>query len=223
MLPGVFPPAREPRPAFGSGGRLSPFRAPFEFYPTPPEATRALLDAQTFDGGIWEPACGDGAISKELIAAGYDVVSTDLVDHGYGRSGVDFLEQRLPRAKHIVTNPPYGGGLADAFVRKALAFTAHTGGQVAMLLNIASLCHPERHARFTRRPPSLIYALDECVCWPQGQPRLASKSTLSHRYAWLVWEPDGDSTTTTRFRWLTTRPYADAPKFKRNQPKGQHS
>lgn len=36
-----------------------PKRAPFEFYPTPPEATRALLSVETFDGTIWEPACGD--------------------------------------------------------------------------------------------------------------------------------------------------------------------
>lgn len=34
-------------------------RAPFEFYPTPPEATRALLSVEKFEGNIWEPACGD--------------------------------------------------------------------------------------------------------------------------------------------------------------------
>ncbi len=223
MFPALFYQAREPRPVFGPGGRLSPFRAPYEFYPTPPEATRALLSAETFDGGIWEPACGKGAISKVLEAAGYDVTSTDLVDHGYGRHGFNFLDQRLPRAKHIVTNPPYGKGLADAFVSKALNFTRHTGGRVAMLLNIASLCHPDRHPRFTRRPPSVIYALDECVCWPQGQPRLATRQTLNHRYAWLVWEPDGDKSTTTIFRWLSTRPYTDAAINKSNQQKGNFS
>ncbi|PID44236.1 MAG: hypothetical protein CSB48_02440 [Proteobacteria bacterium] len=34
-----------------------PKRAPFEFYPTPPEAVRALLSVEQFDGSIWEPAC----------------------------------------------------------------------------------------------------------------------------------------------------------------------
>ncbi len=29
--------------------------------------------------------------------------------------GRDFLAKRKPRARHIVTNPPYGRGLADAF------------------------------------------------------------------------------------------------------------
>lgn len=106
MLPHVLQLSVERRSVFGPGGRLSPLREPFEFYPTPPEATRALLSVEAFDGGVWEPACGEGHIAKVLEAEGYDVVATDLVDHGYGRAGVDFLEQRLPRARHIVTNPP---------------------------------------------------------------------------------------------------------------------
>ena len=83
--------------------RFSAYRAPFEFYPTPPEATRAFLAAETFDGDIWEPACGQGAISKVLLKSGYQVVSTDLADYGYGKPDVDFLQTKLPRAKHIVT------------------------------------------------------------------------------------------------------------------------
>ena len=35
---------------FGRDGRVHPTRAPFEFYPTPPEATRALLSVEDFDG-----------------------------------------------------------------------------------------------------------------------------------------------------------------------------
>ncbi len=69
-----------------------PGRAPFEFYPTPPEATRALLSVENFDGDIWEPACGDGAISRELTAAGYNVTSTDLIDRGFGTGGQNFLK-----------------------------------------------------------------------------------------------------------------------------------
>ena len=61
-----------------------PRRVPHDFYPTPPEAVRALLSVETFEGSIWEPACGDGAISKVLLEAGHEVVSTDLIDRGYG-------------------------------------------------------------------------------------------------------------------------------------------
>ncbi len=91
-----------------AAARPIPRRIPNEFYPTPPEATRALLSVETFDGSIWEPACGEGAIAKELSAAGNTVVATDLVDYGFGISGVDFLKESRPRARHVVTNPPYG-------------------------------------------------------------------------------------------------------------------
>src|SRR5262249_43976971 len=131
----------------------SPLRVPFDFYATPPEATRALLSVEEFDGSIWEPACGNGAISDILVEAGHRVVSTDLIDRGYGAPGVDFLCEAQPRAKHIITNPPYGAGLADRFIGKALTLTRQTGGNVAMLLDLASLCHPSRHARFIASPP----------------------------------------------------------------------
>jgi hypothetical protein len=39
-------------------------RADHDYYPTPPEAVRALLGVEQFEGTIWEPACGDGAISR---------------------------------------------------------------------------------------------------------------------------------------------------------------
>ncbi len=58
----------------------SPLRVPFDFYATPPEATPALLSVEQFDGPIWEPACGDGAISRQLIATGHDVVSIYAID-----------------------------------------------------------------------------------------------------------------------------------------------
>lgn len=186
--------------------RVPERRAPFEFYPTPPSAIRALLSTERFDGDIWEPACGDGAISRELVAAGYDVIATDITDWGYGYPGYDFLTLDKPYARNIVTNPPYGWGMADRFVDKALSFTADTGGRVAMLLNIASLCHPKRHDEFVRRPPSVIYALDECVCFPLGRPERATRHTASHRYAWLIWDHahKGDCA----MRWLSTAAFA---------------
>src|SRR5690606_19063956 len=105
-----------------------------------------------------------------------------------------------------VTNPPYGGGLADRFVDRALAFTAGTGGRVAMLLNIASLCHPRRHDSFVRQPPAVIYALDECVFFPLGDPAKATAHTHKHRYAWLIW--DHAHRGETAIRWLSTAPFA---------------
>ena len=96
--PAEQPPAS--RLPFRRDGRVHPMRAPYEFYPTPPEATRALLSVETFDGFIWEPACGRGAISTVLETAGYQVVSTDLIQRDYGAGGIDFLRETDPRARH---------------------------------------------------------------------------------------------------------------------------
>src|ERR1700674_2233715 len=128
----MIPPPSLP---YHTDNRLHPHRAPFEFYPTPPEGIRALLSVEKFDGSIWEPACGDGAIARELTAAGYTVVATDITDYGFGTAGIDFLKERRTPAKHIVTNPPYGRGLADRFIGHALKLTRESGGSVAMLLN----------------------------------------------------------------------------------------
>lgn len=197
----------EPTPAkplpFDPDGRVHPMRARYEFYPTPPEATRALLSFEQFDGSIWEPACGRGAISRVLEDAGHEVVSTDLIQRDYGTGGIDFLRETRSRAKHIVTNPPYGRGLADAFVTHALTLIRKTGGAVAMLLNLASLCHPMRHELWINHPPRVIYALDELICWPEGDPALARSSTAQHRYCWVVWK--SGAVGATSFAWLSTR------------------
>ncbi len=193
---------RLPTQAARSHARMPvPRRIPNEFYPTPPEAVRALLSVESFDGSIWEPACGEGAISKVLMDAGHRVMSTDRYAYGFGEAGVDFLAEQTPRAKHIVTNPPYGFGLADAFLFKALALTRKTGGKVAFLLNLASLCHPSRTGLWREMPPARIYAIDGVVCWPEHRYGPAPEAFTRHRYCWVVWTAERPDA--TRFGWLS--------------------
>ena len=52
-----------------------------DFYATPPECTEALINAlpDMFTNKIiWEPACGNGAISGVFLRRGFSVQSTDL-------------------------------------------------------------------------------------------------------------------------------------------------
>lgn len=181
--------------------RHVPRRLPNEFYPTPPEATRALLSVETFEGSIWEPACGEGAIAKELSAAGNTVVATDLAKYGFGIPGVDFLKETLPRARHIVTNPPYGYGLADAFIEQALRFAHTTRGTVAMLLNLSSLSHRRRTSWWKEKPPARLYAIDDIVCWPDHIYGPAPEYFTRHRYVWAVWTPNHRGP--SAFWWLS--------------------
>jgi hypothetical protein len=199
-------PRREARR--GDTAQVLPFRIPHEFYPTPPEAVRALMSVEHFDGPIWEPACGDGGIARVLTDEfSQQVVATDLVDYGFGTPNVDFLEQRVARAKHIVTNPPYGFGLGDAFAARALWLTAATGGKVAFLLNLTSLCHAKRNPWFRANRPARIWAIDSIVCWPDERhgygkaPRYFAK----HRYCWVVWDRQHDGP--TQFDWLSSCDY----------------
>jgi hypothetical protein len=177
-------------------------------YPTPPEATRALLSVETFDDRIHEPACGKGHISRVLEASGHRVLSTDLNDWGYGLSGYNFLEQPYPYAKHIVTNPPYGRGLADDFIERALSLAAMSGGKVAMLLNLASLAHPMHTAQWKQHRPARIYAIDGVVCWPDFE-RDPPQHFRQHRYCWAVWEAYHCGPTTRE--WLSAADFRQPP------------
>ena len=108
-----------------------------DLYETPACAIRALLACERLPTTIWEPACGPGAIVRELRAAGHRVIATDLVDYGCpdSSSRVDFLmEQQAPEGVGaIVTNPPYK--LATQFVRRALTLSPVS----YMLLRLAFL------------------------------------------------------------------------------------
>lgn len=198
--------SRQPQPrlrARQGADNVVPFRIPHEFYPTPPEATRALMSVERFDGPIWEPACGDGGIARVLVEEfGQEVVATDLVDYGYGTAGVDFLEQYRPLGKHFVTNPPYGFGLGDAFTCRSLHFARQTGGKVAMFLNLMSLCQVKRTRWFRGNLPSRIWAVDNIVCWPHARHGYgeAPKYFTKHRYCWVVWDPEHEGP--TQFGWL---------------------
>lgn len=90
-----------------------------DFYPTPKEATYALLSLiADWPREVWEPACGDGAMARVLSSAGFSVYASDLVDRGYGDVR-DFLlgYAELACPTSIITNPPFK--LAADFILRA--------------------------------------------------------------------------------------------------------
>mgnify|MGYP005855026103 CR=1 FL=1 len=110
-MSGAAPSARGLFRATGKVAKAARPREALDFYPTPPEVTRALLAAEGARlaeiGTVWEPACGDGAMSRELAAAGLRVVSSDIADRGYPCAVRGFYDYAAPPARAIVTNPPY--------------------------------------------------------------------------------------------------------------------
>jgi hypothetical protein len=178
--------------AFAAGQIPNAEREQDDFYPTPAEGTRALLAVERFEGAIWEPACGDGAMVRVLEAGGYEVRASDLVDRGFGVAGHDFLMEWRPRAPNIVTNPPFKN--SEAFVRKALELTdprnfAHVGGKVAMLLRLAWLEGRARRALFESSPLARVWVFAGRLSMARGgDAALLGSNGGMMPFAWFVWE-----------------------------------
>lgn len=123
-----------------------------DYYATEPAAATWLCKLEHFDGPILEPSCGEGHLSKELARNGYDVVSRDLVDRGFGEVA-DFLAlDNTEWQGDIVTNPPYK--YAQEFVEKALSIIPE-GRKVAMFLKLTFLEGKQRRHLFRNAPPNL--------------------------------------------------------------------
>lgn len=159
-----------------------------DYYATDPLAARFLLELENFAANIWEPACGEGHLSKVLESSGYSVKSTDLVDRGYGEGGLDFLsiENHLWDGD-IITNPPYK--YAQEFIEKAIAIIPY-GNKVAMFLKLTFLEGKGRRDLFRNNPPARIWVSSSRInCALNGdfeRQRMTGGSAVA--YAWYVWE-----------------------------------
>jgi hypothetical protein len=161
-----------------------------DYFPTPPWATRALIEhviGQDKVSGLTclEPACGAGDMSKPLKEYFDDVKSSDAYDYGYGPVR-DFLSYpyETNAVDWVITNPPFR--LAEAFVCRSFD-VARQG--VAMLVRTVFLESVGRYNRlFVNNPPSIFAQFVERV--PMVKGRLDQKATTATGYAWLVWELD---------------------------------
>jgi len=144
-----------------------------------------LLEQETFSHYIWEPACGEGHLSKVLIDHGYDVFSSDLVYRGFGDGQIDFLTFTDSNLDvDIITNPPYK--YAAEFVEKAME-TIGDGHKVAMFLKLTFLEGKKRRDLFERYPPKTIYvSSSRLICALNGDFDNTKSSAVA--YAWFVWE-----------------------------------
>ncbi len=161
-----------------------------DFYPTPPIAVESLLRVEQFDGAIWEAACGDGAISRILQETGYDVVSTDLYDRGFGKPGVDFLRCRESLAPNLVTNPPYS--ITTAFARQALTLCR---GKICLLLRLAFLEGKERQSLFEESGLARVHVFSGRLPRMHRHGWTGPRTTSTIAFAWFVWEPGWDRKT----------------------------
>lgn len=167
------------RPMIGESGYE---RIALDAYQTPPWCVDVLLDMVAFRGDIWEPACGEGNISKRLEARGHRVYSSDIADHGYGAICADFLARRGQEwVGSIITNPPYEH--ARAFVDRALWCTHEHKGMVAMLLRNEFDSASSRADLFGKPPFFRKLVLTRRPKWTETK-----KASPRHNFAWFVWD-----------------------------------
>jgi hypothetical protein len=155
-------------------------RASNDYYPTPASAVEALLKVEQFTGNIWECACGDGAISKVLEEHGFPVISTDLIDRGYGQGGHDFLTSEL-MADNVITNPPFT--LAEKFVELSLQ---RTTGKVAILGKLQFLEGAKRKVMFENTPFKCCHVFSKRLSLTRNGEKMKNSGMIA--FAWFVWE-----------------------------------
>lgn len=157
-----------------------------DLYETPPVAVHALLEAEWLPHRIWEPACGPGAITRVLRAAGHDVVATDLVDYGCedSRGGVDFLRLTSAPAgvEMIVTNPPFKH--ANKFVLKAL----HLCPRVVMLLRLGFLAGSKRTPLLDGGLLARVHVFRNRLPMMHRSNWDGPTATSQTEFAWFIWD-----------------------------------
>lgn len=159
-------------------------------FPTPPWATRALIEHVIGRGGrsfasrtCLEPACGLGHMAKVLAEYFGKVSASDIHDYGYGERR-DFLTGpfALEAWDWIITNPPFR--LAEEFVLRSLEIAREGLAILARTVFIESVGRYE--SLFKLRPPAIYAQFSERV--PMLRGRLEKSATTATSYCWLVWE-----------------------------------
>ena len=168
----------------GASNHCDHARADHDYYATEPAATQWLMRIEQFHGPILEPSCGEGHMARELEKGGYEVVSRDIVDRGYGEVA-DFLAPDNTRWDgDIITNPPYA--FAQEFLEKAMSIIPE-GNKVAMFLKLTFLEGKRRAAMFNKYPPIRVWVSHARLkCAINGD--FANMGGSATAYAWFVWE-----------------------------------
>lgn len=163
-----------------------------DFFPTPPWATRSLMEhvlrPGDFEGcDVHDGCAGEGHMAEVLREYFDEVHASDVRDYGMGYGVGSFIGEgadlyRLPeRPDWIVMNPPFNAGVT--FARKALG-EARFG--VALLVRNSWLESKERFELFSVSPPSTVAVFSERV--PMTKGRWDPEASTATSYVWVVWK-----------------------------------
>lgn len=200
-------------------------------FPTPPWATRALIEHVLMVPGAsrralcrstaWDPACNRGFMARPLREYYAAVKASDIHDYGYAghQKTVDFL---WPGSSNdvggdidwVITNPPFR--LAEQFIERA--FDLNLDG-FALLMRTSFLESEGRHSSiFSRFAPDVVAQFSERVVMHKGKivdPNVAvlvldkasgemvlRKPSTATSYMWFVWLNGRQRNTRSTLVWI---------------------
>lgn len=162
-----------------------------DFYPTPAQYVRDILDREKLRGSILEPACGDGAIIRVLreyypkgLIGGFDLYpkNRDIPKR-------DFLKYSL-QWDNVITNPPYNQFLP--FLEHSLEISKE---KTILLFPLTYLSGKERFIRiYSRIPPSRVWVYSKRISLQSGE---GAKNRID--FCWGVWDRKSNN---SELRWI---------------------
>ena len=166
-----------------------------DFYATDPIAIDTLLGGGVkLKEPVWECACGKGHLAQRLKDLGYEVKATDLIDRGYGETGIDFLKTTDKWNGDIITNPPFN--LAQEFVEHALDII-DTRCRVYMFLKVLWLEGKARRELYDMQQLKTVYVYSGRVCCDRDCDFTKGSAVA---YAWYEFEKDWNDKPT--IKWI---------------------
>jgi hypothetical protein len=175
-----------------------------DLYETHACATRALIRTGCLNQFrvLYEPCAGRGAISRELKAGGWRVISCDLMAYE-GRdddiqTGVDFFKSfQVMYLQAIVSNPPFRQ--ADDFIRHGIRL----GLPVIVLLRLMALEGAGR-ADILQHLHHVYVGIERLPKFQRDNWKGNRLKTETAPFAWFVFLPlkrQGDTFTVSRVSW----------------------
>lgn len=161
-----------------------------DFYETPYSMTGQLLEVETFDGTILEPACGNLAIVRQLPPCTfYDIEKDFLIEPIF--------------YDNVITNPPFS--LAYEFILKAKEVARK---KIAFLLPLSYLHGKKRFDHIWQDrdfPLARVYVFTRYPLLGESLRKDGKYNTGMMVYAWFVWEKG--HTAEPVIRWLDNDKY----------------
>ena len=183
-----------------TGGGKKENRRALDFYPTPFEVTKVLMEFLNEKNiinskdrkEIWEPACGNGAMSNVIKSYGHFVFCSDIaeecdingVQFPDGNSSTDFLDPKVfeKNVDAIITNPPFDKSMQ--FIEKALTIAPI----VCMLLKSQYWHAKSRYELFNKHKPAYILPLTWRPDFLEHERKVGDKKGApTMEVAWTVW------------------------------------